>query len=168
VLDLSKQHAFARRLVNSGRLSVPATLDGSPLNTPDSAGFECRMRPGAAAVDAPVTLSDGTEGWLLRELGDGFTAIVYGGDAATANALRAQAEGLTLLRILQVQPCEAHAHSTATDSVVDHDGLVAERYDLLPGTVYLLRPDQHVCARWRQASPEALRGALKRGLSILH
>ena len=30
------------------------------------------------------------------------------------------------------------------------DDLAAQRYDAQPGTVYLLRPDQHVCARWRQ------------------
>ncbi|MES3015178.1 MAG: FAD-dependent oxidoreductase, partial [Pseudomonadota bacterium] len=75
VLDLSKQHAFARTLVNSGRLSTPATLDRSPLNTPDSAPFEGRMRPGAAATDAPVTRADERQSWLLRELGDGFCAL---------------------------------------------------------------------------------------------
>src|SRR6185436_2806414 len=37
VLGLAKRHPFARALVNSGRLSLPATLSGSSLNTPDSA-----------------------------------------------------------------------------------------------------------------------------------
>ena len=32
------------------------------------------MVPGAAAADAPLTRADGHNGWLLRELGDGFTA----------------------------------------------------------------------------------------------
>ena len=35
VLALAKNHPFARSLVNSGRLSVPAVLAESPLNTPD-------------------------------------------------------------------------------------------------------------------------------------
>src|SRR5947207_10307297 len=52
-LKLSKDYAFARRLVNSGRLSLPATLCESPLNTPDSDGFAGDMVPGAAAADAP-------------------------------------------------------------------------------------------------------------------
>ena len=45
---------FARTLVNSGRLSVPATLHASPLNTPDADAFDGRMVPGAPAADAPV------------------------------------------------------------------------------------------------------------------
>src|SRR5205085_404905 len=70
------EHAFARRIVNSGRLAVPATLRRSPLNPPDRDGddFAGAMVPGAAAVDAP--LADG--GWLLRRLrGNGFAALAF-------------------------------------------------------------------------------------------
>ncbi|MFM2067829.1 MAG: hypothetical protein RLZZ584_2738, partial [Pseudomonadota bacterium] len=56
-LDLARDHPFARRIVNSGRLSVPATLDGSALNTPDRDTFAGAMRPGAPAVDAPLDAS---------------------------------------------------------------------------------------------------------------
>jgi 3-(3-hydroxy-phenyl)propionate hydroxylase len=45
VLELTKRHAFARTLVNSGRLSVATVLHGSPLNTADADSF-CR-RDGA-------------------------------------------------------------------------------------------------------------------------
>ena len=54
VLTLAGQHAFARTLVNSGRLSVPAHLTASTLNTPDAADFSCVMQPGAPVADAPV------------------------------------------------------------------------------------------------------------------
>ena len=65
VLDLAREHAFARRLVNSGRLSLPSTYDGSPLNTPDAdADWHGAMRPGAPASDAPLTI-DGRAGWLV-------------------------------------------------------------------------------------------------------
>jgi hypothetical protein len=32
---------------------------------------------------------------------------------------------------------------------LDKDGLLFQRYDAQPGSVYLLRPDQHVLSRWR-------------------
>jgi 3-(3-hydroxy-phenyl)propionate hydroxylase len=166
VLDLARQHPFARTLVNSGRLSVATTLDGSSLNTPDTAGFGARMRPGAAAADAPITRADGREGWLLRELEDGFTALVYAADRGTAEALRAAGDGVVPLRVLNVRPATGVAGALASDSVTDRDGLIKERYDMQPGTTYLLRPDQHVCARWRQASPDAVRLALHRALAL--
>lgn len=168
VLDLSKHHPFARTLVNSGRLSVPATLHGSPLNTPDTAPFEGRMQPGAAAADAPVTCAGERASWLLHELGDGFTALVYGdADAGRIASQLQQADAdLAPLRVVQVRPRAASASDGAVQSLVDHDGLVAARYDMRPGTVYLLRPDQHVCARWREPSADALHAALKRALAI--
>ena len=168
VLDLSRHHAFARTLVNSGRLSVPATLRDSPLNTADSAPFEGRMQPGAAAADAPVTRTGGHPSWLLRELGDGFTALVYG-DADTgriASQLQQAAEGLAMLRVVEIRRRETATEANVEQDLVDHDGLVAARYDMRPGTVYLLRPDQHVCARWREPSADALHAALKRALAI--
>ena len=172
VLDLSKHHGFARALVNSGRLSVPATLHGSVLNTPDSDAFVGRMVPGAAAVDAPVGMTDGSAGWLLRQLGDGFTAMLYvGADGANlaSGSLRHAGEGRVALKLLTVLPAGTGApaaQAAPPGTVIDTDGLVAERYDLLPGTVLLFRPDQHVCARWRHATPEAIRDALRRALSI--
>ncbi len=49
VLDLSEHHEFARPLVNSGgRLSLPCTYDGSPLNSADALeGAPKRTRPGS-------------------------------------------------------------------------------------------------------------------------
>ena len=52
VLELAKRHPFARRLVNSGRLSVPAVLASSTLNTPD-ADADFAREPGAMIPGAP-------------------------------------------------------------------------------------------------------------------
>jgi 3-(3-hydroxy-phenyl)propionate hydroxylase len=168
VLALAKDHDFARTLVNSGRLSVPATLHGSVLNTPDVDVFEGRMMPGAAAADAPVVRADGSASWLLRELSEGFTALVADGINfdATAAELRSGAEGVVPLSILRVAAAAAAVASKAA-TLVDRDGLATRRYDLQPGTVYLLRPDQHVCARWRQATAPSVRAALRRALALV-
>ena len=42
------------------------------------------------------------------------------------------------------------------------EGLAARRYDARPGTAYLIRPDQHVAARWRTLEPARVRAALDR------
>jgi 3-(3-hydroxy-phenyl)propionate hydroxylase len=142
-LDLARGHAFARRIVNSGRLSVPATLRETSLNTPDRDSFTGLMVPGAPAVDAPLPGG----GWLLRQLaGNGFAALVFGGDAA---AVTAGSAGLVPVQVLHLPA----------------DGVAAQRYDAQPGTVYLLRPDQHVCARWREPSAAHVAAALTRALA---
>jgi 3-(3-hydroxy-phenyl)propionate hydroxylase len=44
----------------------------------------------------------------------------------------------------------------------DAECLAAKRFDARPGTAYLIRPDQHVAARWRRFDAEAVRAALAR------
>jgi 3-(3-hydroxy-phenyl)propionate hydroxylase len=46
--------------------------------------------------------------------------------------------------------------------LADTQGLVARRYDAKPGTAYLVRPDQHVAARWRAVDPTRVRAAVAR------
>ncbi|EGD05269.1 FAD-dependent oxidoreductase, partial [Burkholderia sp. TJI49] len=56
-----------------------------------------------------------------------------------------------------------HAQPAAGVEVVeDIDGVAAQRYDAKPGTFYLLRPDQHVCARMRALDRRAIADALAR------
>ena len=155
VLQLARTQPFARTLVNSGRLSTATTLHGSPLNTPDADAFCGPMVPGAAAADARVTRADGREAWLLRELGDGVTALV-GADGTTEAMLRALAQ--PPLTVLAIAPPDASTPA----ALVDSDGAIARRYDLRPGTVVLLRPDAHVCARWRRPTAAQLRAAIAR------
>ncbi|HVR49712.1 MAG TPA: FAD-dependent oxidoreductase [Pseudorhodoferax sp.] len=148
VLQLARRHEFARRLVNSGRLSVPATLHGSALNTDDTDGFAGRMAPGAVAADAPVA-----GGWLLQRLArTQFAALVFGDGEGAQASLRALAAAELPLQVERLPLDAAHA-------------LAVARYDAQDGTTYLLRPDQHVCARWRSPTAAALRAAHARALA---
>ncbi len=153
-LELAREHEFARRIVNSGRLSVPATLHHSPLNTPDSEVFAGLQLPGAVLSDAPMRRpGDSQTTWLLRALGPDFTLLHFGPTPAWARELT----GVLNLSIA----AEGDAGAAQAD-LLDAQGLAAQRLDARPGTSYLLRPDQHVCARWRRPDEAAVRAALQR------
>lgn len=170
VLKLARHHPFARQLTNSGRLSVPAVLRDSPLNTLDSDSFEGSMVPGASCVDAPVH-ADGQPAWLLQQLGQQFTGVLFCGaqgiDQATQAALDALRSGPVPLKLVVVTSGDGQV-AVASDAKVVHDvdGLAAARYDAQPGTFYLIRPDQHVCARRRQLDVNFVEAALKRALCV--
>lgn len=141
VLDLSEDFSFARQLVNSGRLSVPCTYDGSPLNGEDAL-FDgpARTRPGSPLADAPIG-----DGFLLDHLAAGVFSVLA---LNTAVPDRVMIGG-------QLLPCL----SLSTDA--DGMSLLAERYlGDAPTALLLIRPDQHVAARWPAFDAAALAVAL--------
>lgn len=168
-LELAEHYPFARRLVNSGRLSLPCRYDGSPLNGPDAEGFPADLRPGSPAKDAPVRL-DGQPAWLLNRFGDRFALLLDGRvDAPRAEALAAELGELLArqddLDLVIVGPAPGPLGALPRTTLVkDTEGLVGERYGLTAGSGYLLRPDQHVAARWRDLSASAVDDALARAL----
>ncbi|MGL4496659.1 MAG: FAD-dependent oxidoreductase [Beijerinckiaceae bacterium] len=152
-LALARDFPFARKLVNSGRLSVPATLFNSSLNTPDAEPFHGMMVPGAPCADAPVRTAKG-ESWLLNHLGETFTLLHFSNEARREKALADMAaiiggSAVPLCAVLVLPDFAARAPINSIACVEDHTALAAQRYDAKPGTTYLIRPDQHVCARWR-------------------
>ncbi|MGB8423607.1 FAD-dependent oxidoreductase [Paraburkholderia sp.] len=170
VLKLARHHPFARQLTNSGRLSVPAVLRDSPLNTADSDSFDGPMVPGASCVDAPVHAA-GQPAWLLQQLGQQFTGVLFCGeqgiDQTTQAALDALRSSPIPLKLVVVTRGDAQVAAASGANVLhDVDGLAAARYDAKPGTFYLIRPDQHVCARQRQLDVSLVASALKRALCV--
>ena len=157
-LALARDYPFARRLVNSGRLSVPCVLEGSPLNTPDEDAFAPKQRPGTVCIDAPVEV-DGRRDWLLHRLQGGFVVLLFAGpDGAPPGDVEALRALDVPVATVVVRPAGAHGRT----DVVDLDGLVRAHYDAQPGTCYLVRPDQHVAGRWRRFDREAIERALAR------
>ncbi len=132
VLDLAEKAPFARSLVNSGRLSLPCTYDGSALNGADEGQLPAALRPGSPALDAPVE-----GGWLLDRLGERFQVLAIN--------------------------CAAPAVEGAEVIAVKSDGApeLAKRYlGEAPQAIYLLRPDQHVAARWQMATSADIAAAM--------
>jgi 3-(3-hydroxy-phenyl)propionate hydroxylase len=147
-LALAATEPFARRLVNSGRLSVAACYDGSPLNGPDGfAEGEARgVRPGAAAADAPLG-----NGWLLEHVGGGFVGLLLGHGEPLSGDVAGLSERLSKRLRLVNQPAD-----------VSRETLLARYGALDRPALYLLRPDAHVAARWRHFAPADVEAALAR------
>jgi 3-(3-hydroxy-phenyl)propionate hydroxylase len=161
-LELARSHAFARPMVNSGRLSTPTPYRASPLITqdptvPSHPPFTSNMAPGAACADAPVRAPGKSypkdvdaSSWLLDQLPASFSLLIF--DALAPD----QVPGLTPdVQVLAVGR-----------DLVDSQGLVAARYDARPGTVYLIRPDHHVAARWRSLDMTKVQVALNHSLAL--
>jgi 3-(3-hydroxy-phenyl)propionate hydroxylase len=143
VLDLSERFEATRPMVNSGRLSVPCTYDGSPLNGPDCALMPDRSRPGSPLVDAPVP-----GGWLLDQTGFGFQLMTI--DENAPGTL--DVDGIEIKRL---------ELATADDA----DGYLKQRYlGDATSAVYLIRPDQHVAARWDHYDEAAVKAALRKAI----
>ncbi|MDO8875594.1 MAG: FAD-dependent oxidoreductase, partial [Pseudolabrys sp.] len=144
VLALAPKAEFARRMINSGRLSV-ATVYDTALSTPDETPFGGSARLGAPLPDCPVRNIDGSTGYLLENMGDGFTLLTFKNGAPPSAP-----EGVSLV--------------TIGDDLADPDGVLAQRLDATPGAAYLLRPDQHLCARWRSVDRGKVAAARDRAL----
>ncbi|MBZ8117725.1 FAD-dependent oxidoreductase [Roseovarius sp. LXJ103] len=141
VLELAQAHAFARPLVNSGRLSVPCVYDGLSLNGPDQLDGPTRSRVGATCADAPMA-----DGFLLDHLGGDFVILAIN----TASPDIADVDGIPI-RTIQL--------NTTRD---DPKGAIAARYlGNAPSGIYLIRPDQHVAARWAQAYAANIKTAVR-------
>jgi 3-(3-hydroxy-phenyl)propionate hydroxylase len=140
VLDLSEHHAFARPLVNSGRLSLPCAYEGSSLNSDDLASLPQRTRPGAPAVDAPTD-----KGWLLDRLGGNFQLLAINCAAPEQ---------------LEVDGIPVNTLALAAPSPQLRNRYLGEE----AAAVYLLRPDQHVAARWTAFNDKSVRAAVNRAV----
>jgi 3-(3-hydroxy-phenyl)propionate hydroxylase len=137
VLNLAGKHAFARPLVNSGRLSVPCAYDGFALFRPDGMAGPGISRPGATCPDAPMG-----KGFVLDVLGGDFVILAIGSEVPTGVSAR----GITP-RVVQVaNPSE----ELKARYLGDH-----------ASAIYLIRPDQHVVGRWESFDAEAMSAALE-------
>ncbi len=164
VLRLAKHHDFARRLVNSGRLSEATFYTESRLNTPDVDVFCPSLPVGAVAPDGPVTM-DGQTVWWLSQLGRQFVVALFCKDSLPDTDVLTQlanlgSQSIPVRCILVVPPALEGDIPQGFEYVVDQDAILASRYDVRAGACYLVRPDQHIAARWRTLDIDGIRKAL--------
>jgi 3-(3-hydroxy-phenyl)propionate hydroxylase len=165
--------------VFASRMIPGAPADDAPVR---------RITPSLAshARGQHVVLDAASPDWLLGYLGGDFVVMVampkdaeaqQGLDSLARWIQSLNATGVINLRILlvhaedatgvQVTPSADHLAYPFVDHVLDLKGRVTERYDLTPGAAYLIRPDQHICARWRQPSAPEVEAAYRRALGHL-
>jgi 3-(3-hydroxy-phenyl)propionate hydroxylase len=140
------------------------------LNTPDCDAFEGDMVPGAPSADAPIVVR-GNGSWLLAHLGGAFNGVYFSAGSIpveTRDGFAAFARDEIPLDVIVVLP-NGVAVVDSPDGlpiIEDREGLIHQRFDARPGTFYLLRPDQHVCARWRRFDTESTRAAVRRATGV--
>jgi 3-(3-hydroxy-phenyl)propionate hydroxylase len=157
VLELSIEHAFARTMVNSGRLSQPSSYAVSELSTLTSGSFASRLRPGMVCPDAPIERSDGSRGSLLSELGTTISVMLFAeGDCEPIE----QAVKRISVFGLKVGFLAVQRTRQSKSGLGDPDGLVFRRFGARAGMVFVIRPDQYVAAVLPSPDPAAIRRAL--------
>ena len=121
-----------RSLINP-RQTLPIAYADSPLNGADD-GFDAGPAPGSVLPECPLLA-----GHLTQLLPPDFCALYFGGPE--------HAPELPCIRI--DLPRNA-----------DRSGRLYPLYGATDGTLYLVRPDGHVLARWRDARRADVAGAL--------
>lgn len=164
VLSLSRTQAFVRPLYH-WRTSRPHEYTHSVLNSPgdDNALFTAGPAHGAP----PRNIRLGVGDYLLDHLGGGFDLLYFTDAAAMPQPLqdviaqvRAQGVPLRVTAIGAAAPVQG-----ADQTLADADGHLRQRYGIgASGGAYLLRPDQHVCARWLTLDATRLQAAFRQAL----
>lgn len=134
-LSLAPHTGFAKRFVNSGRLSVASAYAGSPLSSEDDSREE-GLPPGAPFLDAP--LAGASCAWLSEAFSTGQTILIGEGAGTLAPS-----------GVLPIEPAVG-------------DETLRRRYALDSGAAVLLRPDGHVAARFPKPERAAIEVAIER------
>jgi len=141
-LSLAVKHDFTRPLANPRQMQAFVYPPGPLTLHPErDAAFAGGPTIGSAAPN--VRLADGD--FLLDRAGDGFTGLLFAGEAGDTRA----ADLFAALGSLD---------PGFTGIVASGPALAV--YGAEPGSFYLLRPDLHVAARWRKADAAEIRAAL--------
>jgi 3-(3-hydroxy-phenyl)propionate hydroxylase len=176
VLSLSLTQAFVRPLYH-WRTSRPHEYSHSMLNSTEDDNGLFKAGPAHGAPPRNVRLGSGAgDGdYLLDHLGGGFDLLYFTDAPAVPESLqavirdvRAQGVPLKVIAVGAGQPVAG-----ADQTLPDADGHLRERYGVpvgdgsighAQGAAYLLRPDQHICARWLTLDATRLQAALAQAL----
>ncbi len=170
VLSLSMNHAYPRDLLH-WRTSHPIDYATSPLTLVDvtEGQFNAGPRPGAPAHNAKLQPQNPDSGFVLDAFQPAFQVLVLGHDDALWQAARDDVQQLhqqgVRVRLLAVRS-DGAAPADADAALSDPQGHVQALWGAGDGAVYVLRPDQHVCTRWKAGSNASVAQTLAHVLSV--
>ena len=165
VLSLALTQDYVRPLLN-WRTSRPHEYTDSPLNCADDDNALFSEGPGHGAQIRNVLLGPGE--YLMDRLGAAFYLLLFANElpsniATACDALREQ--GVPIATVLLTTGGRAPESAMPALVIDDSAGRARRRFGILRGGgAYLVRPDQHVCARWLTLDGGRLTRAMRTAL----
>ena len=169
VLSLAERHPQFSSLINPRQHAAIPLVD-SPLNvrSAQDARFTGGPAPGEILRECPLEVGGGTS-HLTGLTGPHFAALYFSehGEmpAPLARALEQAAARAPLATHNIARNITKNRPGSGTDVAYDHTGRLFPLYGAQPGTLYLVRPDGHVLARWADAQADEVMPALAAALS---
>jgi 3-(3-hydroxy-phenyl)propionate hydroxylase len=156
ILWLSGFYPAARKLVDSGKMSIPYTYTDSPLIALDSPCESWENAPVLGAKPSDASLAVVCDGqvqttFLRRLFGSGFVALHF---TDSAEGLLPALEKNPPQFPLKIYPVVSRPNDTQGESILDADYSLANTFSAQGGTLYLFRPDGHLALRRKKGEAQ--------------
>jgi 3-(3-hydroxy-phenyl)propionate hydroxylase len=159
VLELSLSQEFTRKFADPRQVQ-PYTYSESPITSfrDRDADFLIGPEAGSPAVNCRI----GPDDYLLDHLGLGFTALYFCEQQQVPQLVIDLFDELKELdqSFMSLVISRASLVRTVPNGIVDSLGTLFDNYAAGEHTLYLLRPDRHVAARWISTKPDEVKMAL--------
>lgn len=161
VLSLSLSQDFSRPLINP-RQSQPYTYAASPLTSFPERDGEFNRGPGAGAPLFNRRVKE--DDYLLDYLGKGFSGLYFSRDGKLSTEIKKLFDRLAVGDETFTPIIVTATQAGDRRIIVDKDKKIFDAYGADYDTFYLVRPDRHVCARWKHIEPDEVLTAFKQAL----
>jgi 3-(3-hydroxy-phenyl)propionate hydroxylase len=151
-LSLALDDQFTQPLINP-RQSSPYSYIDSPLTSFKDRDADFDGGPSAGAPLLNRKLNGG--GYLLDLIGLGFSGLYFTGKAVLSEEIKMLFSSLQVGNeaFTPIIISKGGGRKDDVPVVADPAGHVAAAYAAQEATFYLIRPDRHICARWKIICP---------------